>query len=1056
MVRKPPSRLITAAGPRAAEQELLGALGALRARSLEDLREPVRVIVPSRSLRLHVAARLAAGGRPVAGVLVETLAGLARGVLARSGAPVHSADAVLGVLTRRFAAEEPELASSLAGFADPFSAVVASVRDLLDAGLGPEQAEAGLELLSTGAARELRAVVVERSRAVVRVAARVATAANELGVDLASRALVRAAEALDRGAVLPARAVVVHGFAETTGAAGELVEAVVRGGGAVVIVDLPPDAAGDDAGAFARRLVDRLSRVTQVERSAVSVTPRHLEVLEAADAEAEAREVAERAWRLIDDGVEPERIGIVARGIETRLTLLARHLDRLGVPFSGVSLAAPGGGLRVRLGGLLAVLAAGTDATVDRWREAVSGLDASFEVAAALRVLGASRLVDLAGLEPPRQGVRLPLGVATEPDDEGDESGVEPLRVPARQLAAQRDGARAAVDLLTRWPETARPAVHAIQTARLLECQGGWPAGPETALHEALEACAAGLAPLGPVSRPEWARALAEVTRELGSTVVGGRGGGVQVLGAMEARARTFDHLFVVGMQRDAFPRRVVEDPLLPDGVRARLAVVLPEVPIKARGHIEERYLFGQLASAAPKVTLSWAANGGQGSSPASPFVEEVRAVVGSATTVSRGVLAGTPTTSWERAVSGGIKGDREAWAAQMAGALDEGWRRTSAVASAGTAAADGLFRILEELERPVRDAGPLLGVIGPGALARTGAATVTRFEAFARCPWQAFVTRILRVQPMADPMLALPAVDRRLVGVVVHDVLARRAVACGAGRDLGLLEARGRVPATLMPADDDWINANVQDAAVEAVRREGVPYPGFAPVLAGLARPFVAAALDLDAGVEVLAVEADGHAEAGGIDLHFRADRVDAAESGSVLTDYKTGRPPWTRLKRISSRRRHLLDRIARGELLQAAAYAAAEPGASGRYLFLEPEVDDGGIEVRVESTDEEATARLNRAVAALRRAWSAGAVVPRTSRVVVHATKEGDPPTLDLRESNWCRSCSVREACLRDDSGLRGRLEAWLDGSGGGGELDAAAVGLWRLGAGVEEGAE
>jgi hypothetical protein len=212
----------------------------------------------------------------------------------------------------------------------------------------------------------------------------------------------------------------------------------------------------------------------------------------------------------------------------------------------------------------------------------------------------------------------------------------------------------------------------------------------------------------------------------------------------------------------------------------------------------------------------------------------------------------------------------------------------------------------------------------------------------------------------------------------------------------------------------------------------------------------------DLDAGVEVLAVEADGHAEAGGMDLHFRADRVDAAESGPVLTDYKTGRPPWTRRKRTSSRRKHLLERIARGELLQAAAYAAAEPGASGRYLFLEPDVDDGGVEVRVESTDAKAAARLNGAVAALRRAWSAGAVVPRTSRVVVRATREGEVPALDLRESTWCRSCTVREACLRDDSGLRGRLEAWLGGGEAGGELDVAAVGLWRLGAEVEEGAE
>ena len=74
----------------------------------------------------------------------------------------------------------------------------------------------------------------------------------------------------------------------------------------------------------------------------------------------------------------------------------------------------------------------------------------------------------------------------------------------------------------------------------------------------------------------------------------------------MEARGRTFDHLFVVGLNRDQFPRAVREDPLLPDDLRRVLARVLPDVPVKARGFDEERYLFAQLLSAAPAVTLSW------------------------------------------------------------------------------------------------------------------------------------------------------------------------------------------------------------------------------------------------------------------------------------------------------------------------------------------------------------------------------------------------------------------------------------------------------------------
>ena len=68
-----------------------------------------------------------------------------------------------------------------------------------------------------------------------------------------------------------------------------------------------------------------------------------------------------------------------------------------------------------------------------------------------------------------------------------------------------------------------------------------------------------------------------------------------------EARARTFDHLFLIGLNRDVFPRSMREDPLLPDDLRRILQRVLPDVPIKRAGFDEERYLFAQLLSARPR-----------------------------------------------------------------------------------------------------------------------------------------------------------------------------------------------------------------------------------------------------------------------------------------------------------------------------------------------------------------------------------------------------------------------------------------------------------------------
>src|SRR5262249_35070485 len=64
---------------------------------------------------------------------------------------------------------------------------------------------------------------------------------------------------------------------------------------------------------------------------------------------------------------------------------------------------------------------------------------------------------------------------------------------------------------------------------------------------------------------------------------LGGEGAGVQVLSATHARGCTFEHLFVLGMNRDVFPRGFAEDALMPDTLRRRLRDVLPEMPVKER-----------------------------------------------------------------------------------------------------------------------------------------------------------------------------------------------------------------------------------------------------------------------------------------------------------------------------------------------------------------------------------------------------------------------------------------------------------------------------------------
>ena len=62
---------------------------------------------------------------------------------------------------------------------------------------------------------------------------------------------------------------------------------------------------------------------------------------------------------------------------------------------------------------------------------------------------------------------------------------------------------------------------------------------------------------------------------------------------------------------------RGLEDSILGDSIRRALTDLLPDMPLKARGHDEERHLFAQLLASAPEVTLSWQTVGDDGRSRA-------------------------------------------------------------------------------------------------------------------------------------------------------------------------------------------------------------------------------------------------------------------------------------------------------------------------------------------------------------------------------------------------------------------------------------------------------
>ncbi len=816
---------------------------------------------------------------------------------------------------------------------------------------------------------------------------------------------------------------------------------------------------------------------------------------------------------------------------------LRRHLGRLGVPFSGT------GGSRGSLGpparrarALIDLLRRGGDLPADRWLDAAERLGGRrllprhrVDLRLAFFALGAGRLSDVGALDverylrdgayplPVRQGLR-PVRETDEeeaPDaeetrdrrEEGGGTVALRRRVPGERLRAAADAAAALAARIAAWPASTSAAEHLRHLDGLCREGLGWrlregatasevnaaPEPPAAPVLRAIAEAAGEVPPRLVLTFDELRLLLSRALERIGWSPLGGAGGGVQVLGAIEARGRTFDHLLVAGLSRGVFPRTVRPDPLLSDPLRRVLARILPEVPVKQRGFDEERYLFAQLLSAAPEVTLSWPAEGTDGRPvPPSPLVERLLPRAGLEVPRAPAVwsLAGARggdgegaavRPAREHAVLAALHGSRSAFAAVLPAAVAESRR---ALVLAGDSARPRLdidrdldpgaiaaarLGILGEIDpdlatpdgRAARARlGPYLGFVGGLAAApaddpRRRDLFVTALERLATCPWQVFLERVLRVEPTPDPVLSLPDVDPLLLGNAVHKVLEKLVrEALGGDPPKTLAEAARRPPAHVAWPPADELDRLLRRETAALVVEEGVALAGMARALAVRALPCLgeAAASDWRAGsVPAAGAEVTGEItvpDAAGRPrrLGFKADRADARPGGLALTDYKTGRPLST-AKTETYRRRHLLAEIAAGKRLQAVAYALAEGAAAGRYLFLKPGLPEETREFPVGAGDAEATAAFVAAVRAALAAWDEGAFFPR----VVLPDENKEPPA--------CRWCSVAEACVRGDSGARLRIFEWAgrrhDGDGSGGTADggasapdeAAVLGIWNL---------
>lgn len=1034
-------------GARSCEETVLREVARrVELRPAGELQRPIRVVVPSRSLRQHIQARLASRASWI-GVQVQTLWQLAAEVCERAEQEVPRRSALIEVLALRAAARCPALAAPLEGLAEHSQPLAGTVRDLLDAGFEASHHEAVSERLA-----ELpNLAAVTRAEALVDVAASVSLQAEALNVGGSGALWRRATMLLANGGerALPSFGVVIHGFGNATGLASDLLETLVTQLGAHVVVDIPEDPARpgeDDAGIpFTQRLRGRLAgwRGERVLAPPRSASPR-LTWLQAEGTENEVEAVASAILALFERVTAAERIGVVARQLAPYESCIATAFERLGIPFSMQGGRGLGGPARRLLAAFGELIERGPRARVDTWLTLLGEIPDHVDLAVGVRVAGITSVQELAELDVETllggaSGLALPVGSGIEcVEDEGMTRLLARRRhLSRRTLEWAIAEARRACELLS-GSRVGTLDSHAATLRKLAEVS----LSQHLVAREKVEAALAELAALAPGSfELEWNEVKLLFRRTLagaGWESLGGRGAGVQVMGVTQARGLTFDHLFLLGLGRDVFPRVVSQDPLLPDWLRLALLPLLPELPVKEQGHDEERYLFAHLLGTAPEVTLCWqvADDDGRELSP-SPLVQRLLLTrVPSEETADALPIPPLPRTPMEAASRAGLRGNREAWQALVALSLED-----TKVACEGQAAALAEIRrrVLEEVDpdrstpqgRALASAGgPYLGFVGRAAShpELEGLLYVTTLEALARCGWQTFLRRILRLEQPPDPASNLASLSAGLQGDVVHRVLA--AIAGGAQTVRSSWhEAISRQPhARHWPAPAE-VEALTLRIAAEAAREAGIHARGLAVALARRALVFLETASECDWKPQpppVVGVEVEGRVPVTDGEgrtrwLRFACDRLDRGSGAGVVgSDYKTGRPLLD-VKTTEARRNHLLAAIRKGAALQAAVYAlAAGQEGVGRYLYLAPDIEPTERELVIHHDDLQAGAALAEIATVLLGIWDEGALLPRLT----------DPGGRESGEA--CRFCELAEACLQHDTTARQRIAAWTGSEG------------------------
>lgn len=250
------------------------------------------------------------------------------------------------------------------------------------------------------------------------------------------------------------------------------------------------------------------------------------------------------------------------------------------------------------------------------------------------------------------------------------------------------------------------------------------------------------------------------------------RGRGVVIGSVAEAMGMSFDVVFLLGVNRGQFPKRVREDPLLPDAERSRLFNVLGyPLTIRANEHAHEKLLFVLTALAATKRFIVLYRHSSYAGSPESEslfvplFVgeratEQVRVIpCEREKELQSAALEGRPPLTIQEAMTLLAREPREGNRSAESLALFSG---------------DIFWEFLRNAQKAaaVRNRSSVsaydLAVAGHAATVRTSLHSAAAWRDLEKCPYRFFLARMLRIPRLTLPeaLWSLSVLDE---GTIVH-----------------------------------------------------------------------------------------------------------------------------------------------------------------------------------------------------------------------------------------------------------------------------------------------